>query len=101
MASPATGPEHESVWSRWLLPSPKRGYGTSAAVQSVGSVAAPLLAGFSFTLVGLVLASPDRIRWPGASLVLLTAAGLSHVTAVQCAAWAREWNPTPSELLNW
>jgi hypothetical protein len=99
MAAPPTGPEGRSFWSQWILP--KTGYGSVAAVQSVGSIAAPLLAGFSFTLVGLVLASPDRIRWPGASLVLLTTAGLCLVAAVQCAAWARRWDPTPAELLNW
>jgi hypothetical protein len=99
MAAPSTGPEGRSFWSAWLLP--KTGYGSAAAVQSVGSVAAPLLAGFSFTLVGLVLASPERFRWPGTSLLLLTLAGLSLVTAVQCAAWARKWDPTPAELLNW
>jgi hypothetical protein len=99
MASPDTGPPERSHLSGWWLPT--GGYGAPAALQSVGSVAAPLLAGFSFTLVGLVLTSPERIRWPDASLVLFTAAGLCLVTAVQCAAWARKWDPTPTELLNW
>jgi hypothetical protein len=85
--------------SPWLLP--KGPHGASAALQSIGTVAAPLLAGFSFTLVALILTSPEPIRWPGATLVLMTAAGLALVTSVQFASWARQWDVSPAELLNW
>lgn len=73
MAAPPPGSSGPRDWSPWSVPKP---YGAPAALQSAGTVAAPLLAGFSFALVGLVLTSPERIRWPDATLVLLTASGL-------------------------
>lgn len=45
------------------------------SVQAAGSVAAPLLAGASFTLVALVLQSPSPFgRWQNVSLLLFVAA---------------------------
>lgn len=98
MAAAPDGSYKRRPWSPWTVPDP---YGSPAALQSAGSVAAPLLAGFCFALVGLVLTSPERIRWPDATLVLLTAAGLSLIAAVQCAAWARRWDVSPAEILSW
>lgn len=98
MAAPPGGSYGRRDRSPWNVPKP---YGASAALQSAGMVAAPLLAGFSFTLVALVLTSPGKIRWPDASLVLLTAAGLFLITAVQCAFWARRWDVTPAEIMSW
>jgi len=84
--------------SVWRLPI---AYGSSAALQSIGTVAAPLLAGFSFTLAALVLTSPEWVRWPDLAMALLVIAGLLLTNAVQAAAWARRWDITPSELLAW
>jgi hypothetical protein len=98
-AAPPPGYEEASPHSPWRVP---RGpYGAAASLQAVGTVAAPLLAGFSLTLVGLILTSPDRVRWPDAALALLTAAVLFLITAVQAASWARRWEVTPVELLSW
>jgi hypothetical protein len=98
MAAPPGGSYGRRDRSPWNVPKP---YGAPGALQSAGTVAAPLLAGFSFTLVGLVLTSPGTLRWPDASLVLLTAAGLFLITAVQGASWARRWDVTPTEILSW
>ena len=98
MAAPPGGSYGRRDRSPWNVPKP---YGAPGALQSAGTVAAPLLAGFSFTLVGLVLTSPGTIRWPDASLALLTAAGLFLITAVQSASWARRWDVTPTEILGW
>jgi hypothetical protein len=98
MAAPPGGSYGRRDRSPWNVPKP---YGASAALQSAGTIAAPLLGGFSFTLVGLVLTRPVTIRWPDGTLVLLTAAGLFLIAAVQCAFWARRWDVTPMEILSW
>jgi hypothetical protein len=82
----------------WDAPWP---YGYPGAVDSAGSVAAPLLAGFSFALVGLIVPEGKGIRWPSFTLALLVAAGFLFVAAVQCGFWARLWAVTPSEINEW
>jgi hypothetical protein len=82
----------------WDQPFP---YGFPAATESAGSVAAPLLAGFSFALVGLVIPAPERFRWPSATLVLLLAGGVAFVAAVQCSFWARQYAITPEDIDLW
>lgn len=76
-------------------------YGFRAAINSVGTVASPLLAGFSFALIGLVIPSASAFRWPGVSLALLVVSGISFVMAVQCGFWAQLWVVMPSELEEW
>jgi hypothetical protein len=84
--------------SEWVAPWP---VGYPAAMESAGSVAAPLLAGFSFALVGLIVPEGKGIRWPGVALAFLVAAGLLFIAAVQCGFWARQWTVAPSELEEW
>jgi hypothetical protein len=58
-------------------------------VDSVGTVALPLLAGFSIT--SLVVVSDDAVnfQWPGATILALAFAALALIVAVQCAYHAR------------
>lgn len=44
--------------------------------NAVGTVVAPLLAGFSFTTVVVVSASAANFRWPGLTIFVLTIAVL-------------------------
>ena len=76
-------------------------YGYPGSVESAGSVAAPLLAGFSFALIGGIVPEGKGIRWPGVALALFVAAGLLFIAAVQCGLWLRQWAVTPSELSEW
>lgn len=85
-------PEH------WEAPFP---FGYAAAAENTGSVAAPLLAGFSFALVGLIVPAPEHLRWPDLALSLLVASGVSFVAAVQCGFWARQFVATPDEIRLW
>jgi hypothetical protein len=72
------------------------------SIQGAGSVAAPLLAGASFTLVALVLQSATPFgRWQDLALLLLVAAGLAQVFAVQSVVWTRRYMATPDELRQW
>jgi hypothetical protein len=72
------------------------------SIQAAGSVAAPLLAGASFTLVALVLQSTTPFgRWQDLALLLLVAAGLAQVFAVQSVIWTRRYMVTPDDLRQW
>jgi MFS family permease len=73
-------------------------YGYSAALDAAGTVATPLLAGFAFTLLTLVVVSPHALRWPDPVLVLLVAAASAEIAAVQCAFWMRQYTLSPSEV---
>ncbi len=83
----------------WAFPGPP---GYLESIQAAGSVAAPLLAGASFTLVALVLQSTAPFgRWQDMALLLLVAAGLAQVFAVQSVIWTRRYMVTPDELRQW
>lgn len=83
----------------WTLP----GYpGYLDSIQAAGGVAAPLLAGASFTLAALVMqASTPFARWPDLALGCFVAAGLAQVFAVQSVVWARRYMMTPDDLRQW
>lgn len=89
---------------KWRKPRPL-GYGT--AVESLGSVASPLLAGFSLASVILVSDDSANFRWPGTVVFALAAAAVLLIAAVQfgynarryfwSAANVREWWPDVAE----
>jgi hypothetical protein len=83
----------------WAAPSP---LGYLESIQAAGALAAPLLAGASFTLAALTLqASQPFARWPGIALVCFVTAGVAQVFAVECVIWARGYTVTPDELRQW
>lgn len=83
---------------RWIPPAE---YGYAAAIDSMGSVSAPLLAATSAALLTFVLSIPDEIRWHGLALFLLLAAALAFVGAVQLTFWAKRFAVTPADLASW
>jgi hypothetical protein len=93
--APAPAPEPEP---RWDVPYP---LGQSAAIESMGSVSAPLLAGISIALATLVLSAQTSFAHPNLALFLLIAATLALLGAVQCTFWARRFLVTPAELTDW
>ena len=82
----------------WRRPNP---YGFPAAIEGAGTVSSPLLAGFSFTLIGIVLGTTNAFRWPNAALALLVGATALLIGSVQSAFWARQYVVTPGELAEW
>jgi hypothetical protein len=83
----------------WTRPRP---IGYQDSIQAAGSVAAPLLAGASFTLVALVLQSTTTFsRWQNLALFFFVAAGLAQIFAVQSIIWTRRYMVTPDELRQW
>ena len=83
---------------KWRKPSPLS-YGN--AIDSVGSVASPLLAGFSLASVIVVADDADHFRWPGAAVLALGIAAVVLIGAVQCAYSARQYLWSASEVSNW
>lgn len=82
----------------WFVPDD---FGAAAAVQNVGTVAAPLLAGFSFTLLTFVVQDPARFAMPDWTLLLLVGAGIAMIFAVQFGAWARQHESRPGDYREW
>ena len=76
--------------------------GYPAAIDTVGTIAAPLLAGFSATLVGLLLDTlHTNVRWPDMTALLLLISVLAFIATIQFTFNARRWSVTPSELESW
>jgi hypothetical protein len=86
---------------------PKRGwdipvrYGYAAAIDSIGSLAAPFLAGVSGALAIFVMQNEAAFGWANVSLLLLIGASLAFVAALQFSFWARQFASTPGEIEMW
>jgi hypothetical protein len=94
-SAPSHEPPPQPAW-RHLYP-----YGHQDATESAGTIAAPLLAGFSVTLIAQLVSSGDKIRWADLAFFLLTGAVVMLLAAVQCSFWARQYVATPSDLEAW
>jgi hypothetical protein len=70
-------------------------------MDAVSAVAAPLLAGFSITLVGVVAQASPNFALPGAAMLTLSAAAIFFVVSVQCGYWARQYLASPADLIAW
>ena len=102
--APASSPPAASGASSSPEPMPwgaRPQLGTDNAYQAVGQVAAPLLAGFSVTLIGVIAQAPDMLRWPGATLLALIVAVGLLLGCVQAAFTARQKYWTRKDLLDW
>lgn len=75
------------------------GYGPAA--DAIGNVAAPLLAGFSVSTIGIVLTAEPAIRWPGAVFITLTLAAASFIMCLQCNFHARVYFYSPADAADW
>jgi hypothetical protein len=75
-------------------------YGYPSVVEGYGGVGATLLAGFSVSLIGLILTGVE-LRWPGLTLCLLVSAVVFFIAAMQSSMWARQFAATPDEIRGW
>jgi hypothetical protein len=82
----------------WDVPYP---YGQAAAIDSMGGIAAPLLAGFSVTLALLVISTPQAFRFVNATLALLLVAAFALIAALQFTFRARQYAVSPSQIVEW
>lgn len=76
-------------------------YGYFASIISGSTVAAPLLAGFSFSLLALVVSAPENLRYPTASETCFVVAGAAFIAAVQCGYSAQQWVFAPGDAEAW
>jgi MFS family permease len=84
---------------RWRVPHP---YGYASAVDSMGSIAAPLLAATATALFGFVLnLRPEDVRWRNIAFLLLLLSVFAFVATIQLTFWAKRFVVTPSELAEW
>jgi hypothetical protein len=84
--------------ARWEAP-PEYGY--AAAIEGMGSVAAPLLGGFSFALAVFLIESKDSSFWTTVALLLFLTAAFAFVSTVQFTFRARQFAVTPPEIEMW
>jgi len=67
----------------------------------MAGIAAPLLAGFSLTLVGVIAQSPTSFRWPGADLAVLVIPIALLVACVQFGFRARSYLYSAADVAAW
>lgn len=83
---------------RWEYPPP---FGRAAAVETMTSVAAPLLAGFSIAVIGVVAQAPSSFRLPGITLAILTITAILLVACIQVGFRARAVLYSKAEIDSW
>jgi hypothetical protein len=83
---------------KWRKPAP---LGSANAIDSVGTVASPLLAGFSLTTTALIGDDAKNFRWPGAAMLAFVIAAVLLIEAVQCAFNARQCIWSAGDVRTW
>jgi len=77
-------------------------YGEAEALNSMGTIAAPLLAGFSLAaMIQTLTVGTAQTRWPDAALSLFMLAAVLFVACVQAMFWARGYQVTPQQIKEW
>ncbi|MFD0744142.1 hypothetical protein ACFQ1L_21705 [Phytohabitans flavus] len=84
---------------RW--PAPPEPYGAFAVADSLGGVAAPLLAGFAVALIGLLIPGAESLRYPDAALALFALSAVLFLQVVQLNARARGYAVSPAQVREW
>jgi hypothetical protein len=87
----------------WVVENPEGYYD---AIQVTGTTVAPILAGFVFAILALVLvppggSNPDPLRWRDPVLALLVTSALLLIISTQTAIRARSTLVKPDELRAW
>jgi hypothetical protein len=89
-------PRREDYWETPNL------YGEPEALNSMGTIAAPLLAGFSLAaMVQTLTITTSESRWPDVAFLLFMLAAVLFVTTVQAMFWARGYQASPPEIKDW
>ena len=83
---------------KWRKPAP---LGYANAIDSVGGVAAPLLAGFSLASVIVISDDAENFRWSGAAILGFTIAAVALIGTVQCGFNARQYIWSGADVAAW
>jgi hypothetical protein len=77
-------------------------YGEAEAHNAMGTIASPLLGGFSLAaMVQTLTVKTSDARWPDAAFLLFMLAAVLFVTTVQAMFWARGYQTNPPEMKAW
>jgi hypothetical protein len=83
---------------RWLVRYP---LGTTDALRSMGTVAAPLLAGFALATLAVLLTGAAQVRFAGPATFALAVASSMFVLCVQFTFTGLLYSATPAERTDW
>lgn len=83
---------------RWDVPG---SYGYAGAIETMGSVSAPLLAGLNVALAALVIVNASDFHYTNLTLLLLLSATLALISTVQFGFRAKQFETTPSAIEEW
>jgi hypothetical protein len=84
--------------AKWFPPMP---LGRGSAVEGMTGIAAPLLAGFSLTLIGVIAQDPTHFRWPAEALVALVIAISLLIATVHFGFQARSYLYSAADMQDW
>ena len=70
-------------------------------METMGTIAAPLLAGFAFASIGVILSTQHTLRWADQARVLVVGAVLLFVTSLQATFNARRHYVPPDQWAAW
>jgi MFS family permease len=88
----------EGVRPQWSRPSP---LGSMNEMDAIGTIASPLLAGFSLASVIVVSDDAQNFRWPGSAMLALSIAAITLIGALQSALAARSYLWSPGDVATW
>jgi hypothetical protein len=88
-------PDHTPQWD---IPSP---VGRPGAIDSMGTIAAPFLAGIGIALAVLVISNESDFPWVAPALLALVLATAAFIACLEFAFLARDYAVTPGELQEW
>jgi hypothetical protein len=84
--------------AKWFPPIP---LGRGSAVEGMTGIAAPLLAGFSLALIGVIAQDPSHFRWPGPALITLVIAISLLIATVHFGFQARSYLYSAADVRDW
>lgn len=76
-------------------------YGYTSAIDGMGTVAAPFLAGIAIALAILVISSPEHFGAENVALCFLVLAAVGLIACTECAFVARQYAVAPRQLEEW
>jgi hypothetical protein len=76
-------------------------YGYASAIDGMGGVAAPFLAGIAIALAILVISTPEPFGAENVALFALVLAAVGLIGCAECTFVARRYVVTPSQLEEW
>lgn len=75
--------------------------GRPAAAEALTTIASPLFAGFSVTLIGVIAQDSKEFALPGPAMLVLAVAAICFMISLQCGFQARLYQTSPADVAAW